>query len=275
MIKLLKIEWMKIKNYNAFIVISSFFVLSIFAANYLAYYFKKNVIDPSDPTGLLSSGSPFGFPKVWQTVSYYSGLMLLLPGLLLLILVTNEFTYRTHRQNIIDGISRIRFTQVKLLMGFITALVSTGLVFLAALLFGFAVNSGSFSFSGIENIAYFFLKALTYNFIAILIGVLIRRTGFAIAVYFIYTVLENGISLLLYVWAIKMKKDQNIDLGNMGNYLPMNASDGLLYSPFSSFTNLANKILPADYTWLVLSLAIIYLALFYFWTQRRMIKSDL
>jgi hypothetical protein len=55
----------------------------------------------------------------------------------------------------------------------------------------------------------------------------------------------------------------------------MNASDGLLYSPFSSFTNLANKILPADYTWLVLSLAIIYLALFYFWTQRRMIKSDL
>jgi ABC-2 type transport system permease protein len=275
MIKLLKVEWMKIKNYNAFIVISSFFTLGVFAANYLAYAFKKNVIDPADPTGLISSGSPFGFPNVWQTVSYYSGLMLLLPGLLILILVTNEFTYRTHRQNIIDGISRNQFTQVKLLLGVITALASTLLVFIAALLFGFIVNTGTFSFSGISNIGYFFLKALTYNFIAILIGVLVRRTGFAIAVFFIYTVLENGISILLLVWAVNIKKDHNIDLGNMGNYLPMNAADGLLYSPFDSFTNMANKFLPADYTWLVLTLAVIYLALFYFWSQRRMLKSDL
>lgn len=275
MIKLLRIEWMKIKSYNAFIVISAFFALGVFFANYLAYYFKKNVIDTSDPTGLLSSGSPFGFPKVWQTTSYYSGLLLLLPGLLLLILITNEFAYRTHRQNIIDGISRIKFTQVKLLMGVITALICTILVFITALIFGLIVNSGSFSFDGIQNIGYFFLKALTYNFLAILIGVLVRKTGFAIAVFFIYTVVENGISLMLYVYSIKIKKDQNIDLGNMGNYLPMNASDGLLYSPFDSITGLANKILPADYTWLVLSLAIVYLALFYFWSEKRMAKSDL
>ena len=275
MVKLLKVEWMKVKNYNAFIVISSFFALGVFASNYLAYSFKKNVIDPTDPTGIFSSATPFGFPKVWQTVSYYSGLMLLLPGLLILILVTNEFTYRTHRQNIIDGISRRQFTQVKLLMGFIIALASTVLVFIAAVLFGLLVGTTSFSFSGIQNIGYFFLKALTYNFIAILIGVLIRRTGFAIAVYFIYTVLENGISVLLYVWAINIKKDHAIDMGNMGNYLPMNAADGLLYSPFDSFTNLANRILPADYWWLVFSLAIIYLALFYYFSERRMIKSDL
>lgn len=275
MIKLLRIEWMKIKNYNAFIVISAFFALGVFFANYLAYYFKKNVIDTADPTGFLSSGSPYGFPKVWQTTSYYSGLLLLLPGLLLLILVTNEFTYRTHRQNIIDGISRIQFTQVKLLLAFIAALACTILVFITAIVFGLAVGSSIFSFEGVQNIGFFFLKALTYNFLAVLIGVLIRRTGFAIAVYFIYTVVENGISLMLYAYAIKLKQNQKIDLGNIGNYLPMNASDGLLYSPFDSITRLANKILPADYTWLVLSLAIVYLALFYFWSEKRMAKSDL
>ena len=275
MIKLLKIEWLKIKSYNAFIVISAFFVLGVFFANYLAYNFKKNVIDQADPTGFLSAGSPFGFPKVWQTTSYYSGLLLLLPGMLLLILVTNEFTYRTHRQNIIDGISRIQFTQVKLLLGFITAVACTILVFITALIFGLVVNSGSFSFEGIQNVGFFFLKALTYNFLAILIGVLIRRTGFAIAVYFIYTVVENGISLLLYVLAIRLKRDHNTDLGNLGNYLPMNASDGLLYSPLDSITGLAHKILPVDYTWLVLSLAIVYLVLFYFWSERRMVISDL
>ena len=275
MIKLLRIEWIKIKNYNAFIVISAFFALGIFGANYLAYTFKKNIIDPADPTGFLSGSSPFAFPKVWQTVSYYSGYLLLLPGLLLLILVTNEFTYKTHRQNIIDGVSRIQFTQVKLLMGVILAVISTVLIFITAITFGFVVNNGSFSFTGIENIGYFFLKALTYNFLAILFSVLIRRTGFAIAVYFIYTVVENGVSLALLGWAVNIKKDFKTDLGNMGNYLPMNAADGLIYSPFDSFTNLANKFLPADYTWLVLGLAIFYIALFYFWSQHRMTKSDL
>ena len=121
------------------------------------YYFKKNVIDKADPTGFLSSGSPFAFPKVWLTVSYYSGCILILPSLLLLMLVTNEFTYRTSRQNIIDGLSRKQFIEVKLMSGAILALASTVLVFFTALIFGFVVG-GDFSLEGIENLAYFFLK---------------------------------------------------------------------------------------------------------------------
>ncbi len=274
MIQLLKIEWLKIKNYTAFIIISSFFALGIISVNYIVYTFKKNVIDVSDPTGLLSSSSPFAYPNVWQTVSYYSGWLLLLPGMLLLILVTNEFTYRTHRQNIIDGWNRMQFTHVKIMLGIITAFVSTLLVILTVFIFG-AVTGKPFSFTGVENIAYFFLKAVSYNFVAVLLGVLIRRTGFAIAVYFIYTVLENGIALLLYAWAFDLKEKGRGDFGNMGNYLPMNSSDGLLYSPLDSISGLASKVLPSDFTWLVLSLAIAYLGLFYWWTRRRMVKSDL
>jgi ABC-2 type transport system permease protein len=272
--KLLKIEWLKIKDYVAFKVIALFFIIGVGGFNYLVYYFKKKVIDRADPTGLLSSGSPFDFPRVWQTTSYYSGCLLLLPGLLLLILVTNEYTYRTSRQNIIDGMSRKQFIETKMMMGFLIALASTVLVFITALAFGFS-GSGNFSMTGIENIGFFFLKALTYNFVAILIGVLVRRTGFAIAVFFIYTVIENGISVALFVWAVNIKRDGGADLGNMGNYLPMNASDGLLYSPFSSVTNMASRILPSDYTWLVLTLAIVYLVLFFYWGKMKFIKSDL
>ncbi len=274
MIQLLKIEWLKIKNYTAFIIISAFFALGIISVNYIFYAFKKNVIDVADPTGLLSSSSPFAYPTVWQTVSYYSGTLLLLPGMLLLILVTNEFTYRTHRQNIIDGWNRMQFAHVKLMLGVIAAAVSALLVIITVFIFG-AVTGKPFTLTGIENVGYFFLKALSYNFVAILLGVLIRRTGFAIAVYFIYTVLENGISVLLYLWAIDLKDKGRGDFGNMGNYLPMNSSDGLLYSPLDSISGLANKVLPSDYTWLVLSLAIAYLGLFYWWTRRRMVKSDL
>lgn len=271
---LLNIEWLKVKNYTAFKVISIFFGVGIFATNYIFYYFKKNVIDKADPTGFLSSGSPFAFPKVWLTVSYYGGCILILPALLLLMLVTNEFTYRTSRQNIIDGFSRKQFIDVKLMSGAILALASTVLVFIAVLLFGFSVG-GDFSFTGIENLGYFFLKAITYNFVAILISVLVRRTGFAIAIFFIYTAIENGLSLFLFGWAIGIKEDHKVDMGNMGNYLPMNASDGLLYSPFATLTKMAGNKLPADYTWLVLTLAFVYLALFFLWTKSNFIKRDL
>lgn len=266
---------MKIKGYSAFVVIASFFCIGVVAVNYIFYSLKKNVIDVADPTGLLSGGNPFGFPKIWQTASYYGGCLLLLPGLLLLILVTNEFTYRTHRQNIIDGLSRKQFVEVKLMLGLVIALASTLMVIITALLFGF-LNYSSFSLSGFENVGFFFLKALTYNFVAVLMGVLIRRTGFAIAVYFIYAVLENGISVLLFVWAVNIKKDHSIDMGNMGNYLPMNASDGLLYSPFGDIgSGMPGGFLPADYTWLVLTLALSYLLLFFWWSRRRMLNSDL
>ncbi|MBL0145124.1 MAG: hypothetical protein IPP48_04575 [Chitinophagaceae bacterium] len=61
----------------------------------------------------------------------------------------------------------------------------------------------------------------------------------------------------------------------MGNYLPMNASDGLLTSPLDKFTNMAKEFLPSDFNWIVLSFALAYLLLYYFWSRRKMLHSDL
>ncbi len=68
----------------------------------------------SDPTGFIASSSPYDFAHTWQTTSYVGGWLLLLPGLLLILLITNEFSFRTHRQNIIDGWARKDFYNVKL-----------------------------------------------------------------------------------------------------------------------------------------------------------------
>lgn len=272
--KLLKIEWLKIKSYVAFKVIAIAFIVGIGAVNFLFYYLKKNVVDGADPTGLISSTSPFAFPKIWASASFYSGCLLMLPALMILILITNEYAFRTSRQNIIDGMSRKQFIESKLLLGICFALFSTVILIITALIFGFSLG-GPFSLTGIENVAFFFLKALTYNFVAILFGVLIKRTGFAIAAFFIYTFLENGISLALMGLAFYIKKTNGTDLGNMGNYLPMNASDGLLDSPLSSFKGLAPDLIPSDYFSIVFTLTIVYLFLFFIWPRWKFIKSDL
>jgi hypothetical protein len=274
MINLLKIEWLKIKNYAGFILLTSFFVLGVFTTNYIVYVFKKNVIDKVQASKLLFSGSPFDFDTVWKTVSYYSSFFLMLPALLLVILMSNEFTYKTHRQNIIDGWSRFQFLKVKLAMALLFAVGSTLVIIITGLIFG-ATSGSSFSLNGFENIGYFCLKALTYNMVAVLISLLVRRSGVAIALFFIYTIFENGVSLLLFFLAVKIKKENDLDLSNLGNYLPMNASDGLLTSPFGQFSGMARNILPQDNNMLVLTFALAYIVVFYFWSKRKMMKSDL
>jgi len=274
MINLLKIEWLKIKNYTAFILLTSFFALGVVTTNYIVYEFKKNVVDKVQGSQLLFSGSPFDFDMVWKTVSYYGSFFLMLPALLMVILISNEFTFKTHRQNIIDGWSRLEFLNVKLGLAVILAIASTLVIILTALLFGI-LSGTSFSLNGFVNVGYFLLKAVTYNMVAVLISLLVRRSGVAITVFFIYTIFENGVSLLLFFLAIKLKKDSGTDLGNLGNYLPMNASDGLLTSPFERFTGMAAQFLPSDINWLVLSFAIAYLVLYYWWSKKKMLGSDL
>lgn len=274
MIKLLKIEWLKIKSYTGFILLSSFFALGVVTSNYIVFMFKKNVLDKVKASELLFSGSPFDFDMVWKTVSYYSSYFLMLPALLLVILMSNEFSYKTHRQNIIDGWSRFEFLKVKLALALVFALASTLVVIMTALVFG-ATSGSPFSVNGFENIGYFLLKAVTYNMIAILISLITKKSGVAIALFFIYTIFENGVSLLLFFLAVKLKKDNHLDLGNLGNYLPMNASDGLLTSPFEQFSGMARNIIPADNNKLVLACALIYIVIFYLWSKRKMMRSDL
>lgn len=274
MIDLLKIEWLKIKRYTAFILLTCFFVLGTVVTNYIVYEFKKNVVDKVQGSQLLFSGSPFDFDVVWKTVSYYSSFFLMLPALLIVILISNEFNFKTHRQNIIDGWSRMQFLNVKIALALLLAIASTIVIILTGLGFGFASGT-SFSLNGFENVGYFLLKAITYNMIAILISLLTKKSGVAITVFFIYTIFENGVSLMLFFYAIQLKKDYNTDLGNLGNYLPMNASDGLLTSPLSNLTNMAAKFLPTDFYWLEFSLAIAYIILFYWWSKRKMLRSDL
>ncbi|MBK7433478.1 MAG: hypothetical protein IPI66_05890 [Chitinophagaceae bacterium] len=111
--------------------------------------------------------------------------------------------------------------------------------------------------------------------VALLISVLIKRTGFAIGVFFIYLGGENFVAKMLDLWSIKIKRDNGTDLGGMGDYLPMNAADGLLTFPRNTISDMSKSFMPADYTWLILGLAFAYLLLFYWWTTKKFKTADL
>ncbi len=274
MLNLLRIEWLKIKNYNAFKVLSLFFAAGVVLTNYIVFAVNKNIVGKSTGGAMLASFSPYNFENTWQSTSYATGFLLILPAMLIIILISNEYTFRTNRQNIIDGWSRHEFISVKLLIALLFAIVSTILVFITAYCFGLA-SASSFSWNGFSHVGFFFLKAVSYNMFAVLVSVLVKKTGFAIGVYFIYLGAENILSQMLDFWSIKLKAEHTADLGSLGDYLPMNASDGLLTFPDNPLKSFARGTLPTEYTYVVLAFAIAYLILFIWWSRVKYLKADL
>jgi hypothetical protein len=190
------------------------------------------------------------------------------------MLLTNEYMFRTNRQNVIDGWSRNQFISVKLVMALIFAIVSTIIVFFTGLGFGFASHT-DFAWDGISHVGFFFLKALTYNLFAILISVLIKKTGFAMGLFFIYLGAENFISQLLNAYSMKVRSDTKTDIGSIGNYLPMNAADGLLTFPENPFSSSANKAFPTDFVYIIFTMAIVYIVLFTWASWRKYMTADI
>src|SRR4051812_21233830 len=178
MLHLLKIEWLKIKNYRTFWILLAIIIVSIPAFNYVIYDLMDNSFPKVKGKSIL--GSPFAFPDVWQTVSWNSSLLLLIPAILIITLITNEFTYKTHRQNVIDGWSRNQFIQIKLLQVFLLSALVTLVVFLTSLAFGNLGNKvprNTSIFRDVRFTGFFFVEMLSYSMIAFLIGMLIKRAG--------------------------------------------------------------------------------------------------
>ena len=121
---LLKIEWLKLKHYSVFKILGILFLVGVVLSNYIGYRSVENFNENVNAPGLSSSFRPYSFYYVWQSTSWVQGMLLILPAMLLIILITNEYTYRTNRQNIIDGWSRRQFIEVKIALGVIFALIS-------------------------------------------------------------------------------------------------------------------------------------------------------
>ncbi len=263
MLQLLKVEWMKVKYYRTFWVLAILYLISIFGVNYVAYLIQDARPKDNNMANMLIGNPPFQFPEVWQSVSYMSSFLLFIPGLLMIISVTNEYSYKTHRQNIIDGWSRKQFILVKMLLTLVLAIVSTIAVFITALLFGLTEGGASFSFEKLEFVGYFFVQALSYAAVALLFSLLFKRSGIAIGVFFLYViVLENMLAGLL-----------NRYVNNSGRFLPIETTDNLI--PFPFFRAVVNQFREPTDPLLLLALSAVYLALYFYICLRKFQTDDL
>ncbi|PKP27579.1 MAG: hypothetical protein CVU06_01635, partial [Bacteroidetes bacterium HGW-Bacteroidetes-22] len=108
--KLLTIEMLKIGSYRLFWVL-----IFILAAGLAASFWGvESILQEATDDARHNSPIPipdislYSFPGVWHNLTFMAGtrMFLLLPAFVIILLVTNEYTFRTVRQNVIDGLSR-------------------------------------------------------------------------------------------------------------------------------------------------------------------------
>lgn len=262
MITLLKIEWLKLKNYRTFWVLSILYLVSVFAAGYIGYTVEKRTLEQAKEIKMIA-GTAFSFPDVWQSVSWLSSLLVFMPALLIVTFVTNEFVYKTHRQNIIDGLSRMQFISVKIAMIVILAFVATLMVLLTSIIIGL-LGETPFSWDQSQYILYFFIQALSYNSLALLISILLKRTGLALGLFLAYAYFIENLLGNFLDWKLSSKP---------GSYLPLNSTDSLI--PFPFVKNVTRQLIKQADISILLIMAAIYLSIYIFFTIRKFKTDDL
>jgi ABC-2 type transport system permease protein len=241
MLDLFKIEWLKIKTYRTFWILFAGFMVFFPVAFYLsAYKYMERMADTkSMEENLLKLllDAPFVFPKVWLASSWMGGLFFVLIGMLFILLITNEVQYRTHRQNIIDGWSRMDFLKAKFSLLIFFVVVSTFLIFIMGLVVGIVFSPATAKiFDGIRYVGYFALMATLYLMLAFLVAILIKRTGLSIIIYFaIVCIIDN------VLWMVFTLKESQV-----GYFMPLEAVDSMVPNPFKP--KILEKRTVADYT---------------------------
>ncbi|UKN03650.1 ABC transporter permease [Paracrocinitomix mangrovi] len=192
MMKLLKIEWLKVKNYNTF-----WWILGIYAVLVPVTFLSLIEFFLS-----ITQGFPFfpskeeilGFPQIWNYTTWIASSWNILLGVLVVILVCNDFAFKTQRQSVIDGLSRRDFILGKFSFLIVLAVVIT----LYTFLFGFIIGSIYSNISDFTDEIYYllvyFIQTVGYFAFAFLWAVLIRRPALSI-ILFVVIILFDGILL--------------------------------------------------------------------------------
>jgi ABC-2 type transport system permease protein len=183
--KLLSIELKKIAPYPTFWIFAGLYVLLVS----LSFWFVATV-KLNGPFSMLQTTEYYTFPGIWHMLTYIAGLFNLLLGVLVVLLVTNEFTFRTVRQNVIDGWSVTSFLTAKIILLVFLALCTTIFVFLFGLIYGLIktspLDTGSI-FTQTNYILAYLVQALAYLCFALFMGTLFRKAGVGIIFFLVYS----------------------------------------------------------------------------------------
>ncbi|PKQ44284.1 ABC transporter permease [Confluentibacter flavum] len=276
MYRLLNIELHKLKHSRSSkILIITYFVLLTSIALVAAIKFDIGPIKFH-----LAEMGIFNFPYVWHFNSYISAIFKLFLAIVIVSMMSNEYSNKTIKQNLIDGLSKKEFILSKFYTVILLSVVSTLFLFVVSLILGLIFSSYtefSIIFSDLEYLLAFFIKLVGFFSFCLFLGILVKRSAFALGFLFVWQFIE-GIMFGILRW--KTNPDIASDIMR---FFPLNAMSNLIKEPFtrlSAVQSVANQIgekFNFDYAihWYEIAIVMGWTALFIFLSYLLLKKRDL
>ncbi len=278
MLRLLSIELQKLRYNRAAKVISIiYFVLITFIALIASIEFNFGNFHYR-----VADLGIFNFPYIWHFTTYMAAILKLFLAVVIVSMVSNEYSYRTLKQNLIDGLSKKEFVLSKFLTVLLFALISTIFVFFVSLILGLMFsdyNQIDIIFSQMQYIGAYFLKLVAFFSFCLFLGILVKRSAFALGFLIVWQVVEWLLYGLLK-WQIF--KDSEI-ADQVSRIFPLNAMANLIKEPFSRLGAIQSAAtqLGENFTktyqvgYLNILIVSVWTALFIYWTYALLKKRDL
>lgn len=228
MMRLLSIELHKLRyNRSAKVISIVYFVLITFIALIASIEFKFGSINFR-----VADQGIFNFPYIWHFNTYIAAILKIFLAIVIVSMMANEYSYRTLKQNLIDGLSKKEFVLSKFfaVLGF--ALISTLFVFVVSMILGLIFsdfNEVSIIFSDLEYLLAFFIKLTGFFSFCLFLGILVKRSAFALGFLFIWFI---GESILFGLMKWKFFKGTGI-AENIAQFFPLQAMSNLIVEPLS------------------------------------------
>jgi ABC-type transport system involved in multi-copper enzyme maturation permease subunit len=275
--RLLQIEYIKLWNSRSsrFLIIA-YFVLLTSIALIAAIKFDIGPIEFH-----LADQGIFNFPYIWHFNTFVAAIFKLFLAIVIVSMMSNEYTNKTIKQNLIDGLSKKEFIASKFLTVLVFAGISTIFVFVVSLILGALYSDFtelSIVFSDLEFLIAFFVKLIGFFSFCLFLGILVKRSAFALGFLIIWAIVEQVIFGLLG-WKLVSWETAKI----IKSFLPLEAMSNLIKEPFSrlkAVQSVADQIgeqfeLNYHVHWYEILLVLLWTALFIYGSYALLRKRDL
>ena len=276
--RLLQIEFQKLwlNKLSRFLILAYFFLLTSIA---LVAAIKFDI----GPIKFhLAEQGIFNFPYIWHFNAFIASFFKLFLAIIIISMVANEYSNRTLKQNLIDGLSKKEFIYSKFLMVVVFSILSTVFVFLISLILGLVYSNYTefgIIFSDLEFILAYFIKHIGFFSFCLFIGMLIKRSAFALG----FLVIWNFIEWIIYGLIFWNTGKESTVPDTILSFFPFRAMSNLINEPISRLSavkavaNQVGESLSYDYAvhWYEIVIVIVWTFLFIYGSYKLLLKRDL
>lgn len=277
MLRLLSIEYHKLIHSRA----SKILIIIYFALLSLISLFASIKFDIGPIKFHLAELGIFNFPYIWHFNTFVAALLKFFLLLVIVSMVANEYSNKTIKQNLIDGLSKKEFILSKFYAVIALSLISTIFVFVVSLILGLIYSSYTeldIIFTDLEFLVAFFVKLLGFFSFGLFLGMLIKRSAFAVATMIVLFFAEF-FSYLYF--AAKFRGSDTAD--KIYQFLPFKSLWNLIDEPgsrLSAVKEVAAQVgedLSYDYAvhWYEVAIVLCWTVLFIFLSYRLLKMRDL